>query len=177
MSRIQAIDPNAAQGDGATFLNGIAAKFGGVPNFFRTIAHAPAMATAFAGFNGSLAHTRLTAQQREVIALTQAGFHGCPYCSAYHVYAAEKAGMAKDQALSWLRGQAGDGANLALSQFVRSVLEQRGRITDADLHAFKAAGFDEGHIVEVMAVISANVFTNFVNLAAQTDVDFPPVAA
>ena len=27
-----------------------------------------------------------------------------------------------------------------------------------------------------MAVIAANVFTNFVNLAAQTDVDFPAVS-
>jgi len=176
ISRITTIDPATAQGEQAEFLNGIASKFGSVPNFFRTIAHAPQTASAFAAFNGALALTRLSAQQREVIALTQAGFHACPYCSAYHVFAAGKAGVSKDEAMAWLRGAPSTAPEQALARFVRAVLEHRGRIATEDLAALKAAGFDEGHMIEVMAVMAANFFTNFVNLAAQTQVDFPSVA-
>ena len=177
MTRMSTIDPRQAQGEAREFLNAIQAKFNATPNFFRTLAHAPSIARAFVAFNAALASTRLTAAQRELIALTQAGFHGCPYCSAYHVYAAGKAGVPKAEAIAWLQGTSSEPSDQALARFVRAVLEQRGRIGDADLQGFALAGFDEGHVVEVMAVISANVFTNFINLAAQTEVDFPAVNA
>jgi uncharacterized peroxidase-related enzyme len=177
MPRISAIDPQQAQGEAQDFLAAIQGKFNATPNFFRTIAHAPAMGRAFAAFNAALTGTRLSTEQRELIALTQAGFHGCPYCSAYHVYAAGKAGVSKAQAMAWLQGAASVPSDQALARFVRAVLAQRGRLSDADLQSFAQAGFDEGHMVEVMAVISANVFTNFINLAAQTEVDFPAVHA
>ncbi len=177
MSRISPIDPSIAQGEAEVFLTAIAAKFGATPNFFRTVVHAPAIADAFVAFNGALTNTRLSMQQREIIALTQAGLHGCPYCGAYHVFAATKAGMPREQALAWLKGETSATADAALARFTHAVLTQRGRITDEDLTTLRGNGFDDGHVIEIMAVIAANVFTNFVNLAAQTDVDFPAVNA
>jgi hypothetical protein len=54
-------------------------RIGFCAEFSRTNAKMPKTVSAFAFFNGALASTRLSAQQREVIALTQAGFHACPY--------------------------------------------------------------------------------------------------
>ena len=176
MSRIATLDPTTAPGEAGTFLAAITAKFGSTPNFFRTIAHAPAVANAFVAFNGALANTRLSVQQREIIALTQAGLHGCPYCGAYHVFAATKAGMPREQALAWLKGEMPGTADAALARFAHTVLTHRGRISDEDLADLRNHGFDDGHVIDIMAVIAANVFTNFVNLAAQTDVDFPAVS-
>jgi alkylhydroperoxidase family enzyme len=39
----------------------------------------------------------------------------------------------------------------------------------------RAAGFDDGQIVEVLAHVALNLFTNYVNVALAVPVDFPGV--
>lgn len=175
MSRIAAIDPIDTEGPTADFLSRIQEKTGSTPNFFRTLAHSTVTANAFSAFNGALAATRLTGLEREVIALTQAGFHGCPYCAAYHVQVASKLGAARGEAEAWLHGESLAGSNRALATFTRAMLQRRGQVTDADLAAFHEAGFSDEHVVELIAVVAANTFTNYLNLTARTDVDFPAV--
>ena len=61
--------------------------------------------------------------------------------------------------------------------FAVKVVKSRGKIGDADLQAVRAAGFTDAQIVEIIAVVAENVFTNFVNIVAQTEIDFPVVRA
>jgi hypothetical protein len=39
----------------------------------------------------------------------------------------------------------------------------------------KAASFDDGEILEIVAHVAANTFTNYMNEVFKTDVDFPKV--
>ena len=39
------------------------------------------------------------------------------------------------------------------------------------------AGYTDGEIAEIVAHVALNVFTNYFNRAAQTDIDFPLVTA
>jgi hypothetical protein len=39
----------------------------------------------------------------------------------------------------------------------------------------RQAGFSDGEIVEVVAITALNVFTNYLNRVAETDIDFPVV--
>jgi alkylhydroperoxidase family enzyme len=50
-------------------------------------------------------------------------------------------------------------------------------VTDRDLAAVRAAGFDDGAIAEVVAQVALNIFTNYFNHVAGTDIDFPRVPA
>jgi alkylhydroperoxidase family enzyme len=61
--------------------------------------------------------------------------------------------------------------------FAAKVTRSRGNVRDADIEAVKAAGFTDAQIVEIVAVVSENVFTNFINIVAQTEIDFPVVKA
>jgi alkylhydroperoxidase family enzyme len=45
--------------------------------------------------------------------------------------------------------------------------------SDTDIAAVKEAGYSEAQIVEIVALVVENVFTNFLNRVAQTDIDFP----
>jgi alkylhydroperoxidase family enzyme len=57
----------------------------------------------------------------------------------------------------------GEGTNprdAALAKFARQLTEQRGVIADADLSAFKPAGFDDGIAIEVVALVALNTLTN-----------------
>jgi alkylhydroperoxidase family enzyme len=53
----------------------------------------------------------------------------------------------------------------------------RGRISDAELAAARTAGLTDGEIVEVVGHVVANIFTNYPNNLAVTDIDFPVVHA
>ncbi len=50
-------------------------------------------------------------------------------------------------------------------------------MADADLAAAKAAGLSEADIIETVANVVANIFTNYINHVAGTDIDFPARSA
>ena len=56
-------------------------------------------------------------------------------------------------------------------------LEHRGRVSDEDVRALKAAGYSDAQIVEIVQHVALNVWTNYVNNVAQTAIDFPVVTA
>jgi alkylhydroperoxidase family enzyme len=61
-------------------------------------------------------------------------------------------------------------------QFVKALVVQRGVVSDQSLAQVKAAGFSDGDIAEIVANVAVNIFTNYFNHVARTDVDFPRVA-
>ena len=61
--------------------------------------------------------------------------------------------------------------------FASKVVRERGHITEADIKAVRDAGFSDGQIVEILAVTTENIFTNLLNVVADTDIDFPVVRA
>ncbi|TAK73483.1 MAG: carboxymuconolactone decarboxylase, partial [Aquabacterium sp.] len=46
---------------------------------------------------------------------------------------------------------------------------------DADVQALRTAGFGDEAIVEILAHVALNLFTNYVNVAFAVPVDFPAV--
>ena len=53
------------------------------------------------------------------------------------------------------------------------VVAQRGHVSDDALNTVRAAGYSDGEIGEIVAHVALNVFTNYFNSVAQTDIDFP----
>ena len=58
---------------------------------------------------------------------------------------------------------------------LRALIATGGEVSDADVQAAKDAGFSEGEIDEIIANIALNIFTNYFNIVAQTEIDFPKV--
>ena len=52
---------------------------------------------------------------------------------------------------------------------------EEGAVEEADVRALRDAGFDDEHIVEIVAHVALNLFTNYVNVALAVPVDFPEV--
>ena len=50
-------------------------------------------------------------------------------------------------------------------------------MTEQDVARVRAAGFGDGEIVEIIAHVGLNVFTNYFNRAVHTEIDFPLVTA
>ena len=63
----------------------------------------------------------------------------------------------------------------AAVRFAAQVTRERGHIAEADLQAIRAAGYDDAQVIEIIQHVALNVWTNYLNVVAQTDIDFPVV--
>ena len=175
MSRIQPIDPTTATGTVATQLEGTRRAMGGTPNMFLTAAQSPAALTALNGLFGALAKSSLGGKIGERIAITVAQQNGCEYCLSAHTAIGTMHGIDASELSAARRGVSADPKAAAAMSFATAILNTRGRVDNATLATARLAGLSEGELVDVVALVALNVFTNYLNNVAQTDVDFPRV--
>jgi len=157
-------------------LDGVKAKLGSVPNIFGTFAHSPAVLDFYMQGSGALANTGISAGLRESIALTVAGANACDYCASAHTVIGKGAGLSDEEAAHNLRAKSEDAKTQAALDFASLLVEQRGNVNDNDVAALKDAGYSDAEILEITAVVAFNIFTNYFNHVADTDVDFPLVS-
>ena len=175
MPRIQPVDLTQPSVDAAPLLDGLNAKLGRVPNIYATMAQAPAVLKGVLTASGTLGETSLSGALREQIALAVGGANRCDYCAAAHTAIGKMNGLTDDQTQAALAGSADDGQAQAAITFARAILDREGFVTDEQLAAVKAAGFGDQQIVEIIAVTVFNIFTNYINHIAETEIDFPEV--
>lgn len=177
MARLTQISPESATGRAAELLDEVKDALGLVPNMTRAMANSPAVLDGYLRFSGALGKGALPAKLRERIALAVAQANGCDYCLATHSAVGRMVGLTPDQIRDSRLGGDVDPKADALIRFALKVVDTRGRIHDADLEEVRRAGFDNAAIAEVVANVALHVFTNYFNLMAGTDLDFPAVPA
>ena len=176
MSRIAPANPAATTPERQALLSAIQQAFGATPAMFKTVAQSPAalkmMWSAFGALGGGVIPPRLGEQ----IAVAVADRNACEYCLAAHTALGRKAGASAAEMAAAQAGESADPKTNAALRFALKLVEARGQVTDADVQALRAAGFDDEHIVEILAHVALNLFTNYVNVAFAVPVDFPAVA-
>ena len=175
MTRITAIESAKATGKTKELLDTVKNKLGRVPNMMRTMAQSPAVLEAYLNFNTALADGQLEAKLREELALLSAQMNACSYCAAAHTTIAKMAGLSGDAILLARKGHSLDPKTNAALNFARALIKTDGKVSDADVQAAKDAGFSEGEIGEIIANVALNIFTNYFNIVAQPEIDFPKV--
>jgi uncharacterized peroxidase-related enzyme len=176
MARIEPLDPRSATGESKELLDGIAQQNGKAINIQRVLAHSPVALQAYLGINGALAQGSLSPGLRERIALVVAQENGCGYCLAAHTFLGGKAGLSEDEILAARRGEAGDEKERAVVEFAQTMVRERANVSDGDVQRLRDAGLFEGEVVEAVANVVLNIFTNYINHVADTPVDFPAAA-
>ena len=177
MSRINAVDRDTTTDGVRRNFDGIQKRLGMVPNMMRTMAQSPQVLEGYLGLSGALSRGALSAQLQEQIALAVAEVNACDYCLSAHSALGRGAGLSDEQLDASRAGRASDPKASAALQFARTVVERRGGVSDHDLGRIRAAGFSDAEIAEIIAHVALNVFTNYFNRAAETEIDFPRVSA
>ena len=175
MQRITAINPAEATGKAKQLLDGVQAKLGMTPNLMKTLASAPAALEAYLHFGAALGAGSLDAKFREQIALTVAQANSCEYCLSAHSAIGKMVGLKPEEILASREAHAQDAKRNAGLKFAQTLVVQRGEVSDQALADVKAAGFTDGEVTEVVANVAINIFTNYFNHVARTDIDFPNV--
>lgn len=150
--------------------------FGATPNMFKAVANSPAALKSMWSSFGALAQGSLGAALGEQIAVAIANRNRCEYCLAAHTVLGQKAGVSLDAITAAQTGSSQDPKTAAALRFALKVVEQRAHIDAADVAALHDVGFKDEQVVEILAHVALNVFTNYVNVAFDVPVDFPKVA-
>ena len=175
MSILPAIDPANAEPKAKLLLDGVQKKLGVTPNMMRVLAVNAPVLGVYLNFSGVLASGILGAKVHEQIALAVAEQNGCDYCLAAHSLLGKGAGLSPADIVSARAGEATDPRAQAALEFARKLVASRGAVSPEDIAAARATSLGDAEIVEIIAAVALNIFTNYVNIAARTEIDFPPV--
>lgn len=148
MAQVGLIDPASSAAAVKPTLDKINGAFCVVPNMSKAVTNSPAAV---------------------------ANANSCEYCLAAHTALGRKACASSDEMAAAQVGESSDPRTQAAPTFALKVVRDRAAVTDADVAALKTAGFDDEGVVEIIANVALNLFTNYVNVALNVPGDFPAV--
>ena len=176
MSRVHTIDPANADAKVAPVLRKVEGAFGAVPNMFAVVANSPAALQSMWGSFAAFSTGSLGAALGEQIAVAVADRNRCRYCLAAHTVLGGGAGVSGDDMAAAQQARSSDPATQALLEFAVEIVENRGQVREGSVQRLRDHGWTDEQIVETVAQVALNLFTNYVNIALDVDVDFPEVA-
>lgn len=165
---------DTAIGKAKALLEGAKQKLGFVPNMYGAMANEPALYEAYArGYDAFRAEAGFTPVEQEVLFLVISRENGCDYCVAAHSFVADVMSKVPTEITNAIRdGHAiNDPKIAALATFAATMVNTRGRPNDADVAAFKAAGYTEKNILGIILAISVKTLSNYTNHIFHTPVD------
>lgn len=173
----QTIDPTQATGETKKLFDALQNKLGMVPNLAKVLANSPVSLKAYLGWGAALSGGVLPASLHEQIAIAVANTNGCDYCLSAHTVLGSLTGLAPDQLQAAQTGEASDSKSAAALAFAIKIVENRGHLPAAEIESLRSAGLTDSEIVEIIAAVSINIFTNYFNHIAGTEIDFPVIHA
>lgn len=175
MSRIPATPLDSAPEQTRPSLQRLARRSGKLLNIHAEMAHAPVVLAAYTGLNDAIAaHGSFDARTREAIALAIGAVDRCDYCQSAHTLSAQKAGLTREETIAIRSGETDfDDKLAALLAVPREAAANLGDVSDATWQAALAAGWTDQELSEAFAHLIANMFTNYFNHYARTDLDIP----
>ncbi|WP_433296305.1 carboxymuconolactone decarboxylase family protein [Pseudonocardia sp. CA-142604] len=176
MSTLSKVEPADATEPVAEVLAEVKKALGAVPNMAKTMAHSPALVRGWLALSGALSAGVIPAPVREQLALATAEYNDCEYCLSAHSFIGSKvAKLDPDEIERARHADSADPHVAALLALSDAIARGRGIVEDAALETARAAGVTDAEIAEVVGNLALNILTNYFNILADTDNEFPLV--
>lgn len=148
---------------------------GFLPNLYAFIGHSRNALRSYLTFQKEQVRGTFNAREREAIYLAVSEANGCRYCQAAHTAIGRLSGFTDEDARQ-LRAGTHDAPRLrAIAALASEVTHTRGRPSAQTLAAFFAQGFDQGALVDLVALVADKTMANYLHNIAQFAIDFPEV--
>lgn len=166
--------PGTAPEDSKPSLERTRGSFGMIPNLEAVMATAPALLQAYSSLWSLFDETSLSPVERQVVYQAVNYENGCEYCVPWHSFLSEQAGMSPEDVQALRDGRALSDPRLeGLRSFTRSLVLQRGKVSQSEVDVFLAAGFEPQQALEVILGIAIKTMSNYTNSIAGTPLDQP----
>jgi uncharacterized peroxidase-related enzyme len=176
MTPIAPLDPQAATGPAKSLFDTLQKRLGAVPNLFRVMGNSPAALGGYLALGAELHQEgAFDARLREQIALAVAETNGCAYCLSAHAFIGGRVGLTDQDITDARHARSPVARTAAILRVARTIVIKRGELHEGDLAEARAAGVPDGELIEIIAHVAYNIFSNYVNHIAGTAIDFPEV--
>ena len=147
-------------------------RLGFLPNVFGVLAEAPVAVEAYGTLNDLFVRSSFTPTERHVVWFANIYENDCTYCMAAHTGIAKLEHIPEDVVEAARSGTPYADPKLeALRSFTRSLVVNRGWVSDEELTAFINAGFTRQHVMEVLVGVAHKVVSTYANHIAGTSLD------
>ncbi|MDO5651973.1 MAG: carboxymuconolactone decarboxylase family protein [Moraxella sp.] len=174
MPRLTMHTIDTAPAESKTRMEAVQKANGFIPNLIGTLANSP-QALAFYQEVGKLnGANSLTAEEIEVIQITAAAHNGCDFCVAGHSKIGKLKLKMPTDVLNALRARTTVETNekyQALAQFTIQLIDKRGQVSDDELAAFKAAGYSDQNVLDVVMGVALATLCNYANNVSKNDIN------
>ena len=174
-TRIETLNPETTTGKSKVLFDAVQKKLGFIPNLIKVFGNSPATLQTYLSLGELTASGNFSNKYREQLALAVAESNSCNYCLSAHTTIGKMNGLTEEETEQSRQGIAGDVKAQTGLQFAKAVTENRGQVSAEAINVVKAAGYDDGAILEIVLNVVSNTLTNYVNHIAQTEIDFPKV--
>jgi uncharacterized peroxidase-related enzyme len=165
-------DTSTAPAASAEVLDSVQKTWGFVPNLHRVLAESPAALEAYATLWGIAEKTSFTPVERNVAYLSIIYENECVYCMAGHSNLSRMAKVSDDAIAAVREGRPIADAKLeALRRFAALITRNRGAVSEAEVEAFKAAGYNNQAVLDLLVLAATKLISNYTNHLAKTPLD------
>jgi len=149
-------------------------KLGMIPNMYAYMANAPGLLETYrTGYELFRGRSGFSPVEQEVIFLSISYENECEYCMAAHSFLADMQSKVPSEVTEALRKgtEIPDTRLRALSRFTRVLVQKRGRPAQTDLDLFRAAGYTDVQVLQIILAIGVKTLSNYANHLCGTEVD------
>ncbi len=176
MSHFAPVEPDAATGTTAELFVQVKKSLGAVPNMAKAMVNSPTLVKSWLALADAVGSGTLDPAVRERLAIASAQQNGCQYCLSAHTYIGANVAKIEPAELDAARrSQSENTHTAALLELASTIAQNAGDVDDADIKAARDAGVTEEEIGELVANIALNVLTNYFNVLARTENEWPLV--
>lgn len=173
MPRLKVVQVEEAAGEVKRIFESCGSSIGMVPNIYKGMANSPTTLQATVTLDRLIGEGKLTGVEQAAVKLVVAQHYGSDYCLAVCTATGARRGMSAEQMMDIRQGRATDATNAALAQFTRRMLETKGCVEDGDIASFRASGYTDEHVAEVVTIIATLTLGSYFNNMNHTELDFP----
>ncbi|MFJ8364424.1 carboxymuconolactone decarboxylase family protein [Streptomyces sp. NPDC093984] len=174
MSRFPLIQSAEATGAAAEALGEVRRALGSVPNMAKVMANSPALVKGWLALSGALSGTMIPVPVRERLASANAEYNNCTYCLSAHTYIGARVAEV---------GAGGLGRARRASPPSRTPPQcwPCPRPLPAATSVRRSSGLPgpwaspNAEIAVVVGNLALNILTNYFNVLADTDIEWPVV--
>ena len=174
MSDLKVLKYEEASPEAREILDAIKKKIGKIPNIYAAVVNSPVALKALLTYGEILSKGGFSAKEIEAINLSVAQENDCRYCLEAHTAIAKAQGFSEEETVQLRKADIADPKLKALTLLAKEIVKTQGRPSQELIDGFYAVGYNRAALVELIAVVSKNIFTNYFNHIANTPSDFPP---
>ncbi|AQS94617.1 carboxymuconolactone decarboxylase family protein [Polaribacter sp. BM10] len=172
MTTLKIHNIESAPADAKPLLENSQKAYGMIPGLHGVLAGSPQILQAYQTLHELFTQSSFNEEELTVVWQAINVEHSCHYCVPAHTGIANM--MKVDENITEaLRNETPlESSKLeALRTMTLAIVKNRGNVTQADLDAFYAAGYQEKHVLDIILGLSQKTISNYTNHIANTPVD------